>query len=343
MAAHRRVAWVKFYRLIQVGETLLISSKGTLRVLERLPFKIPRKAAVAVRYGGIPIGLDTFCQRGASCSEVVVIQLFICQLDIFTAVALQCGRAPVGGIDVGFALYSGVRNPWPLLFSSCVHDFEGHLVKETKNLEALHSHKMGQRLRVGAITAGRALRGCVIWLGCKSDHRPCRGLHWNETAAWTLERASAGIKQDYFQARAGLLHYFDDQIRVERLKTDCFLVGPNIDRKKIVCAVELRTVAREVEECDVGILGLGPEEADHPIRGRLVEIYQCAVADKLEPELFQVRRYKPRIAPWILQWRFVCVLIIADDERDLLLGNDLIGRLLGNGLIGRHADECNCK
>src|SRR5215471_14191951 len=109
MAAHGRVAWVKFYRHIQVGETLLISSKGTLRVLERLPFKIPRKAAVAVRYGGIPIGLlDTFCQRGASCSEVVVIQLFICQLDIFTnsrtrtrcvvAVALQYERDPVGGI-----------------------------------------------------------------------------------------------------------------------------------------------------------------------------------------------------------------------------------------------------
>src|SRR5215471_4373951 len=143
MAAHGRVAWVKFYRHIQVGETLLISSKGTLRVLERLPFKIPRKAAVAVRFGGFPIiGLDTFCQRGASSSEVVVIQLFICQLDIFITAALQCGQDPVGGIDVGVALYSGVRNPWPLLFSSCVHDFEGHLVKESKNWEALHSHKM---------------------------------------------------------------------------------------------------------------------------------------------------------------------------------------------------------
>src|SRR5262249_7930575 len=127
MAAHGRVAWVKFYRHIQVGETLLISSKGTLRVLERLPFKIPRKAPVAVRYGGFPIiGLDTFCQRGASSSEVVVIQLFICQLDIgqrcarskvpLVAAALQrCGRVDshIGGIEgVGFAPYSGVRNPW---------------------------------------------------------------------------------------------------------------------------------------------------------------------------------------------------------------------------------------
>src|SRR4029453_768163 len=91
MAAHRRVAWVKFYRHSQVGETLLISSKGTLRVLERLPFKIPRKAAVAVRYGGIPIGLDTFCQRVASCSEVVVVQLFICQLDK----GQRCARSTV--------------------------------------------------------------------------------------------------------------------------------------------------------------------------------------------------------------------------------------------------------
>ena len=81
-------------------------------------------------------------------------------------------------------------------------------------------------------------------------------------------------------------------------------------------------------------MGLGPEEADHPIRGRLVEIYQRMVADKLEPELLQARRYKPRIPARILQWRLLRVVIIADDERDLLLGN---------GLIGRHADECNCK
>src|SRR5262249_40277763 len=150
--------------------------------------------AVAVRYGTIPIGLDTFCQRGPSCSEVVVVQLFIRQLDkgqtcarsnattwrtrFVVAKTLQRGRdADLGGIDVGWALYTGVRNPWLLLISSCVHDFEAHVVKKIKNLEALHSHKMGQRLRVGAITPGRALVGCVIWLGCKSDHRPCRGPH----------------------------------------------------------------------------------------------------------------------------------------------------------------------
>jgi hypothetical protein len=119
--------------------------------------------------------------------------------------------------------------------------------------------------------------------------------------------------------RAGLLHYFDDLIRVERLTTDCFLVGASIDRKKIVSAVELRTVAREVEECDVGIFGHGPEERDHPIRGRLVEIYLRTVADKLEPELLQARRHKPRIPARILQWRLLRVVIIADDERDLLL------------------------
>jgi hypothetical protein len=82
----------------------------------------------------------------------------------------------------------------------------------------------------------------------------------------------------------------------------------------------------------------------------LVEIYLRTVADKLEPELLQARRHKPRIPARILQWRLLRVVIIADDERDLLLGNGLIGRLgngligrLGNGLIGRHADECNCK
>src|SRR5262249_8852330 len=123
---------------------------------------------------------------------------------VVVAIALQLwwcgadGEHHLGGIDVRWALYSGVRNPWHLLFSSCVPDFAGHLVKESKNFEALHSHKIGQRLRVGAITAGRALLGCVIWLGCKSDHHPFRALHRNETAAWTLERASASIKQDYF-------------------------------------------------------------------------------------------------------------------------------------------------
>jgi hypothetical protein len=54
----------------------------------------------------------------------------------------------------------------------------------------------------------------------------------------------------------------------------------------------------------------------------------------LNPSFLQVRRYKPRIPARILQWRLLRVVIIADDERDLLLGN---------GLIGRHADECNCK
>jgi hypothetical protein len=58
------------------------------------------------------------------------------------------------------------------------------------------------------------------------------------------------------------------------------------------------------------------------------------ISYELEPEFPQCGAYVPRIAPWILQWRFVCVLVIADDERYLLLRNSL---------IGRRAHKCNCK
>ena len=188
------------------------------------------------------------------------------------------------------------------------------------------SHRLRQRLGVGAVAVGAVLRD-VAGLRRKGNQRALRRLHLREPAGGRAQAASAerivaaGVEDDEIELGAGALHLAQHQIGVEHLEVDVGLLGRiGVDRHEIIRAAHLHAVAGIVEQPDIGALQLRAESLHGAVEAGLVEIELRAAADQREAERAQRVGHQLGVVRGIVEPRDVAVGRVADDQRDALVG-----------------------